>query len=122
MTVYHPFGQQSRWSGWLFVHAHGDPTRLSHRSANHPHPLFGPASGTRATLQDIRAEVLTPDRLNTLVFGGFAAVALVIAVVGAAGVLAFSVGRRDEAVRHPPGNRIGAAGTGSRRCGLSKVS
>jgi len=28
-----------------------------------------------ATLEDIRAEVLTPDRLNTIVFGGFAAVA-----------------------------------------------
>ncbi len=47
-----------------------------------------------ATLEDIRAEVLTPDRLNTLVFGGFAAVALLIAVVGVAGVLAFSVSGR----------------------------
>ena len=47
-----------------------------------------------ATLEDIRAEVLTPDRLNTVVFGGFAAVALAIAVVGVAGVLAFSVSGR----------------------------
>jgi ABC-type antimicrobial peptide transport system permease subunit len=47
-----------------------------------------------ATLEDIRAEVLTPDRLNALVFGGFAAVALAIAVVGVAGVLAFSVSGR----------------------------
>ena len=47
-----------------------------------------------ATLEDIRAEVLTPDRLNTFVFGGFAAVALVIAVVGVAAVLAFSVSGR----------------------------
>ena len=46
------------------------------------------------TLEDVRAEVLTPDRLNTLVFGGFAAVALAIAVVGVAGVLAFSVSGR----------------------------
>jgi len=38
--------------------------------------------------------VLTPDRLNALVFGGFAAVALAIAVVGVAGVLAFSVSGR----------------------------
>ena len=29
-----------------------------------------------ATLEDIRSEVLTPDRLNTIVFGGFAGVAL----------------------------------------------
>jgi ABC-type antimicrobial peptide transport system permease subunit len=47
-----------------------------------------------ATLEDIRAEVLTPDRLNTLVFGGFAIVALAIAIVGVAGVLAFSVSGR----------------------------
>jgi ABC-type antimicrobial peptide transport system permease subunit len=47
-----------------------------------------------ATLEDIRAEVLTPDRLNTLVFGGFAIVALAIAMVGVAGVLAFSVSGR----------------------------
>jgi ABC-type antimicrobial peptide transport system permease subunit len=42
----------------------------------------------------VRAEVLTPDRLNSLVFGVFAAVALAIAVVGVAGVLAFSVSAR----------------------------
>jgi ABC-type antimicrobial peptide transport system permease subunit len=47
-----------------------------------------------ATLQDIRAEVLAPNRLNSLVFGVFAAVALLIAVVGVAGVLAFSVSAR----------------------------
>jgi putative ABC transport system permease protein len=38
--------------------------------------------------------VLAPDRLNALVFGGFAGVALMIAVVGVAGVLAFSVSAR----------------------------
>jgi len=38
--------------------------------------------------------VLTPDKLNAIVFGGFAAVALLISVVGVAGVLAFSVSGR----------------------------
>ena len=47
-----------------------------------------------STLGDVRAEVLTPDRLNAIVFGGFAAVALLISVVGVAGVLAFSVSAR----------------------------
>jgi ABC-type antimicrobial peptide transport system permease subunit len=47
-----------------------------------------------ATLEDVRAEVLTPERLNTVVFGGFAVVALAISVVGVAGVLAFSVSAR----------------------------
>src|SRR5262249_2751166 len=47
-----------------------------------------------ATLEDVRAEVLTPDRLNSLVFGVFALVALIIALVGVAGLLAFSVSAR----------------------------
>jgi putative ABC transport system permease protein len=47
-----------------------------------------------STLEDIRAEVLTPDKLNAIVFGGFAGVALLISVVGVAGVLAFTVSGR----------------------------
>ena len=62
-----------------------------------------------ATLEDVRAEVLAPDRLNALVFGGFAGVAL--ADRGRrrrrrAGVLGE---RPDARVRHPPGDRVGAA-------------
>ena len=46
---------------------------------------------------NVRTEVLPPDRLNTVVSAGFAAVALAIAVVGVAGVLAFLVsGRKRE--------------------------
>ena len=40
-------------------------------------------------LEDIRAEVLSPKRLNAIVSSVFAGVALLIAVVGVAGVLAF---------------------------------
>ena len=47
-----------------------------------------------ATLEDVRAEVLAPERLNAFVFSGFAGVALLIAVVGVAGVLAFGVSAR----------------------------
>jgi putative ABC transport system permease protein len=47
-----------------------------------------------STLGDVRAEVLIPDRLNAIVFGGFADVALLISVVGVAGVLAFFVSGR----------------------------
>lgn len=94
LTVYHPF-EQLMLGGNLFVHAHSDPyslvtliTRIIHdMSAEQP-------VEHAATLKDIRAEVLTPDRLNSLVSGVFAAVALLIAVVGVAGVLAFSVSSR----------------------------
>ena len=94
MSVYHPFGQVFGGDR-LFIHAHSDP-----------HLLVSPVTHIiremsadqvvehAATLEDIRAEVLTPDRLNTVVFGVFAAVALAIAIVGVAGVLAFSVSGR----------------------------
>jgi predicted permease len=47
-----------------------------------------------ATLEDVKAELIAPDRVNTIVFGAFALVALTIAIVGVAGVLAFSVSTR----------------------------
>ena len=94
-NVYNPFGQENTWGGRLFVHTHGNPyalvtpvTRIIRSQA-----VDQPVEHA-ATLEDIRAEVLSPDRLNTLVFGGFAAVALAIAVVGVAGVLAFFVSGR----------------------------
>jgi ABC-type antimicrobial peptide transport system permease subunit len=42
----------------------------------------------------VRTEALTPERLNAFVVSGFAGIALLIAVVGIAGVLAFSVSAR----------------------------
>jgi ABC-type antimicrobial peptide transport system permease subunit len=94
LTVYHPF-EQEIGGGRMFVHAKTDPyplvppiTRIIRElSADQP-------VEQAATLEDIRAEVLAPERLNALVFGGFAGVALMIAVVGVAGVLAFSVSAR----------------------------
>jgi ABC-type antimicrobial peptide transport system permease subunit len=47
-----------------------------------------------ATLEDVRAQVLAPERLNAFVLSGFAGIALSIAIVGVAGVLAFSVSAR----------------------------
>jgi putative ABC transport system permease protein len=95
MTVYHPFGQQELWGGRLFVHVHTNPYPLVPLITRIVRELSADQPVERAaTLEDIRAEVLTPDRLNTFVFGGFAAVALAIALVGVAGVLAFSVSGR----------------------------
>jgi predicted permease len=95
VTVYHPFDQQEIWGGRLFVHVHSDPYALVTPVTRIIRDLSVDQPVERAaTLEDVRTEVLTPDRLNTVVFGGFAAVALAIAVVGVAGVLAFSVSAR----------------------------
>ena len=94
MTVYHPL-EQEFGGGRLFVHSKTDPyslvppiTRII-REMSAEQPVE-----KAATLEDVRAEVLAPNRLNAMVFGGFAIVALTIALVGVAGVLAFSVSAR----------------------------
>jgi putative ABC transport system permease protein len=95
MTLYTPFGQGPLFGGRLFVHVHSDPYALINPITRTIRNLSADQPVERAaTLEDVRAEVLTPDRLNAMVFGGFALVALTIAVVGVAGVLAFSVSAR----------------------------
>ena len=94
MTVYHPIDQEIG-GGRLFVHSQTDPYALVAPITKIIRDLSPEQPVERATtLDDVRAEVLAPDRLNALVFGVFAAVALTIAVVGVAGVLAFSVSAR----------------------------
>ena len=95
VTIYTPFEEGPIFGGRLFIHTTANPyslvtpvTRII-RSMSAEQPVEH-----AATLEDVRAEVLTPDRLNSLVFGVFAAVALVIALVGVAAVLAFSVSSR----------------------------
>src|SRR5206468_7878726 len=94
MTVYHPMDQEIG-GGRLFVHAKMDPYALVPAITKVIRDLASDQPVERAaTLDDVRAEVLSPNRINALVFSGFAGVALAIAVVGVAGVLAFSVSAR----------------------------
>jgi len=94
-TIYNSYADGGMFGGHLFIHTTGNPYALvtpvtkiiRQMAADEP-------VEHAATLEDIRAKVLAPDRLNSLVFGVFAAVALLIAVVGVAGVLAFSVSAR----------------------------
>jgi putative ABC transport system permease protein len=95
-TIYGSFADSYfLFGGHLFIHTTANPYALvtpvtkiiRQMSADEP-------VEHAATLEDIRAKVLAPDRLNSLVFGVFAGVALLIAVVGVAAVLAFSVTAR----------------------------
>ena len=95
MTIYEPVEQEQGWNGRLFVRAHQDAYTLVPAITQTIRAMSADQPVEKAsTLGDVRAEVLTPDRLNAIVFGGFAAVALLISVVGVAGVLAFSVSWR----------------------------
>jgi predicted permease len=94
MMIYEPTDQEG-WEGRLFVRTSQDPYLLSPAITRTIREISAEQPIERAsTLEDIRAEVLTPDKLNAVVFGGFATVALLISVVGVAGVLAFSVSGR----------------------------
>src|SRR4029079_11360321 len=94
LTIYHPV-LQLMVAGRLFVHVSGDPYAVvpalkkvvRRMSADQP-------VEHAATLEDVRATVLAPRNINAAVASGFAGIALVIAVVGVSGVLAFSVKAR----------------------------
>jgi predicted permease len=97
LTVYSPLGYG--FSGFfgdrLFVRAAGDPmallpalTRVLRESR--PNQVVE----NPATLEDVRVKLMLPERLHTFVLTGFAGIALLIAVVGVSGVLAFSVSAR----------------------------
>jgi putative ABC transport system permease protein len=94
LTVYQPV-QQIGVAGRLFVRAAGDPYSLVPAVKRVIREISSDQPVERAaTLEDVRADVLSPERLNAFVFSGFAGIALLIAVVGVAGVLAFSVSAR----------------------------
>jgi putative ABC transport system permease protein len=94
LTIYRP-AWQIGVAGRLFVRAAGDPYALVPSVTRVIREISAEQPVERAaTLEDVRAEVLSPERVNAFVFSGFAGIALLIAVVGVAGVLAFSVSAR----------------------------
>jgi predicted permease len=94
LTVYVPCRQMG-YACRFFVRAAGDPHALIPSVTRAIRKLSADQAVERAaTLEDVRAQVLSPERLNAFVFSAFGGIALLIAVVGVAGVLAFSVSAR----------------------------
>jgi putative ABC transport system permease protein len=94
LTVYHPLRQLGLPSR-LFVRTSGDPYALVPSVTRTIREISADQAVERpTTLEDVRTEVLTPERLNAYVFSAFGGIALLIAVIGVAGVLAFSVSAR----------------------------
>ncbi len=95
LTIYQPFAQGPLFGACLLVRSGKDPIALipsitkTIRAAASTQPVEH-----ASTLENVRTEVLANNRVNAIVFGGFAILALAISVIGIAGVLAFSVSWR----------------------------
>jgi predicted permease len=109
--IFHPFAQEFIVAGALVVRTKSDPALLQPAITSavreiSPRQLI---TGV-ATLEQIRDEGVAPRRLNALFISSFGTLALVIAMVGIAGVLAFSVSSRTAEI----GIRMSIGATASR--------
>ena len=94
-TMFQPFAQEELFAGALIIRANGGPAGLEapvRRTIREMYPRQ--LIENVATLDQVRDATVAPRRLNALLITSFGALAMVIAVVGIAGVLAFSVSSR----------------------------
>jgi putative ABC transport system permease protein len=94
-AMYQPFEQEEVFAGSLVVRTSTDPSALlvpATRVVREVDPSV--PLGKVGTLAELRDESVTAQRINALLVSGFGLVALLIAAVGLAGVLGFSVSQR----------------------------
>jgi predicted permease len=93
-TVYRPASQGS-WGPAIIVASDSDPAPLAFEVRDVIHGIEPDRAVDQVrTLADLRAEDVAPSRLNAMLFGSFAGLALAIAAVGVLGTLGFSVSQR----------------------------
>ena len=94
-AVYVPFAQSSWPSAAIAVRTTGDPTSLTKSFAAAVHAMDPdlPLAGV-ATMDEIVVRSRAGDRFGTALYGSFAGIALLLAVLGIYGVVAFLVTQR----------------------------
>lgn len=94
-VLFRPFAQTDVFSSSLVIKASGDPAALAGAAAKAVRAV-APEQPVEniLTIEQIRDESVAPRRLNALLIASFGLLAVVIAAVGIAGVLAFSVSSR----------------------------
>ncbi len=94
-AMYQPFDQEVVFAGSFVVRSAGDPEQLLLPTTQVVRQIDPSVPiGKVGTLSELREESVANQRINALLVSGFGLVALLIAAVGLAGVLGFSVSQR----------------------------
>jgi putative ABC transport system permease protein len=94
-VLYQPFAQEEIFNGSFIVRTGGDPTAVTKQVVDAIRSFDPQALVEKIlTLEQVREDRVAPRKVNALLVTSFGTLALVIAGVGIAGVLAFSVSSR----------------------------
>ena len=98
-TIFQPVAQEEVFNGALVVRTRSNPIQLEGSALRAIRELYPQQLIENvATLEEVRDATVAPRRLNALFIASFGALAMIIAMVGIAGVLAFSVSSRTQEI------------------------
>jgi predicted permease len=98
-AVFQPIAQEEIFSGAMLVRTRSKPTLIQPAALRTIRELYPrQLIENVATLEDVRDATVAPRRLNAFFIASFGVLAMVIAMVGIAGVLAFSVSARTQEI------------------------
>jgi putative ABC transport system permease protein len=98
-TVFQPMAQEEIFNGAMVIRTRSDPSLLQPAALRAIRELYPrQLIENVATLDEVRDATVAPRRLNALFIASFGILAMVIAMVGIAGVLAFSVSARTQEI------------------------
>jgi predicted permease len=98
-TMFQPIAQEELFNGAMVIRTRTDPNLVQAAAVRAIRELYPrQLIENVATLEEVRDATVAPRRLNALFIASFGALAMIIAMVGIAGVLAFSVSARTQEI------------------------